>query len=120
MVAKRVLVVDDQPDVARTLAHLVASGGYDVDTCTAFDAARHYIETTPPDILVVDVRLGAHNGLQLAHQMRATNPQAHIVIVSAYDDAMIRSETARLGARWVDKPVSRRNLLDSLAGHASS
>jgi DNA-binding response OmpR family regulator len=114
----RVLVVDDQPDVLRTLAHLVASGGYQVDTRLRFDEARHYIDVTPPDLLVVDVRLGAYNGLQLALHMRNARPDAPIVVLSAYDDPMIRKETERIGARWLSKPISRKALLDCLAGGA--
>jgi len=116
----RVLVVDDQPDVLRTLAHLVASGGYDVDTRLKFDEAKHYIDVTPPDLLVVDVRLGAYNGLQLALHMRNVRPEAPIVVLSAYDDPMIRKETERIGARWLSKPISRKVLLDCLAGGPAS
>jgi len=116
----RVLVVDDQPDVLRTLAHLVASGGYDVETRLKFDEAKHYIDVTPPDLLVVDVRLGAYNGLQLALHMRNVRPEAPIVVLSAYDDPMIRKETERIGARWLSKPISRKVLLDCLAGGPES
>lgn len=116
----RVLVVDDQPDVLRTLAHLVASGGYDVETRLKFDDAKHYIDVTPPDLLVVDVRLGAYNGLQLALHMRNVRPEAPIVVLSAYDDPMIRKETERIGARWLSKPISRKVLLDCLAGGPES
>ena len=116
----RVLVVDDQPDVLRTLAHLVASGGYDVETRLRFDEAKHYIDVTPPDLLVVDVRLGAYNGLQLALHMRNVRPEAPIVVLSAYDDPMIRKETERIGARWLSKPISRKVLLDCLAGGPES
>ena len=116
----RVLVVDDQPDVLRTLAHLVASGGYDVETRLKFDEAKHYIDVTPPDLLVVDVRLGAYNGLQLALHMRNVRPEAPIVVLSAYDDPMIRKETERIGARWLSKPISRKVLLDCLAGGPAS
>ena len=117
---QRVLVVDDQPDVLRTLAQLVASGGYDVVTRTRFDEARQFIDDTPPDILVTDVRLGAFNGLQLALHMRNVRPEAPIVVLSAYDDAMIRDESERIGARWLSKPVTRRQLLDSLSLPATS
>ena len=111
----RVLVVDDQPEVLRTLAQLVASGGYEVVTLARFDEARQFIDDTPPDILITDVRLGAFNGLQLALHMRAARPEAPIVVLSAYEDAMIRSDSERLGARWLSKPVTRRQLLDCLS-----
>ena len=116
---KKVLIVDDQPDVARTLSQLVASGGYDVITATRFDEARHLIDQTPPDILVTDVRLGAFNGLQLVLHMRSVSADAPIVVLSAFDDPMIRQDAERAGAMWLTKPVTRRQLLECL-GRGSS
>ena len=116
---KKVLIVDDQPDVARTLSQLVASGGYDVVTATRFDEARHLIDQTPPDILVTDVRLGAFNGLQLVLHMRAVQPSGPIIVLSAYDDAVIRQEAERSGAAFLAKPVTRKDLLDAIEGATS-
>lgn len=115
----RVLIVDDQPEVLRTIAQLVASGGHEVVALARFDEARQFIDTTPPDVLVTDVRLGAFNGLQLALHMRAAKPDAPIVVLSAYEDTMIRGESERIGARWLSKPVTRRQLLDCLTNPAT-
>lgn len=114
--AKRVLIVDDEPDVLETLAGLVAGGGYDVITRTSFEDARRDITDDPPDILVTDVRLGAFNGLQLAVLMRAIRPESPIVVLSAYDDPTLRLEAAHCHAIYLTKPVSRKELLVCLAG----
>lgn len=114
--AKRVLIVDDEPDVLETLAELVAAGGYDVVTHTSFEEARKDITNDPPDILVTDVRLGAFNGLQLAVLMRSLRPDTPIVVLSAYDDPTLRLEAAHCHATYLTKPVSRKELLVSLAG----
>ena len=87
--AKRVLIVDDEPDVVETLAELVQGAGYEVVTRLNFEDARKDIATDPPDILVTDVRLGPFNGLQLAVLMRATRPDSPIVVLSAYDLSLI-------------------------------
>jgi CheY-like chemotaxis protein len=111
----RVLVVDDHPEVLRTIASLVESGGYEVVTRSRFEEARRFIDETPPDMLVTDVRLGAFNGLQLVLHMRQARPEGAIVVLSAWDDKVIRHEAERAGARFLAKPVTRQDLLLALA-----
>jgi DNA-binding response OmpR family regulator len=106
----RVLVVDDQHEVMRTLVQFLRRDGYDAAGETEFGQARRLIDETPPDVLVTDVRLGAYNGLQLVLHMRMARPQAPIVVLSAWDDAMLRREAARLGAQYRTKPISREEL----------
>jgi DNA-binding response OmpR family regulator len=114
--SKRVMIVDDEPDVLETLAELVAGGGYTVETRESFEDARKDITNDPPDILVTDVRLGAFNGLQLAVLMRALRPDSPIVVLSAFDDPTLRLEAAHCQATYLTKPVSRKELLVCLAG----
>jgi DNA-binding NtrC family response regulator len=109
--AKRVLIVDDQEDVLRTLAALVAHGGFEVVTRSRFDTAKHFIDESPPDVLITDVRLGAFNGLQLVLHMRQARPDSPVVVLSAWDDAVIRQEAERAGAHFLAKPVTRQELL---------
>lgn len=114
--SKRVLIVDDEADVLETLARLVASGGYEVETRSSFEEAKAYLATQAPDILVTDVRLGAFNGLQLALIMRAEHPHCPIIVLSAYDDPLLRQEAAYCQAAYLTKPVSKKELLVCLAG----
>jgi DNA-binding response OmpR family regulator len=111
----RILVVDDEEDVLRTIGALIAQGGGEVVMLSEFHQARHYIDDTPPDVLVTDVRLGAFNGLQLALHMREANPAGRVIVLSAFDDPMIRQEAGKLGATFLCKPVTRRELLEALA-----
>jgi DNA-binding NtrC family response regulator len=111
----RILIVDDQPDVVRTLGAIVTQGGYDTVTLSRFEDARRFIDETPPDALITDVRLGPFNGLQLVLHMRQSRPDAPVIVLSAYDDAVIRQETERAGAYFVPKPVTRQQLLDALS-----
>lgn len=117
---KRVLIVDDEVGVLETLAKLVEAGGYEVDTRTSFQEAKEYLLAHAPDILVTDVRLGAFNGLQLALLMRAEHPRCPIVVLSAYDDPLLREEAAHCQAAYLTKPVSKKELLVCLAGLARS
>lgn len=106
----RVLIVDDDPGVLETLTLGLTRAGLAVTALSRFDEARHHIDESPPDALVVDVRLGAFNGLQLALHMRDARPAAPILVLSGFDDAMLRREAERLGAEFLTKPVSLEEL----------
>jgi two-component system response regulator YesN len=111
----RVLVVDDHPDVLQTLLRFLSFGEYQTVGLTCFAQAKRYIEREQPDILVTDVRLGAFNGLQLALCLRTRHPAAGIVVLSAWDDPTLREQTARLGARYHLKPLTKTQLLDAVS-----
>ena len=106
MPGRRVLVVDDDPEVLETLGWAVRHAGFDPEVHTRFDLAKQAIHRAPPDALVTDVRLGAYNGLQLAVLLRAVDLHAPILVVSAFDDPMIRHDAEGLGAVFLTKPVS--------------
>jgi len=116
----RVLVVDDDPDVLRTIADMVRRGGYTVLRRSRFDEAKRFIDDTPPDMLVTDVRLGAFNGLQLVLHMRLARPEGAVVVLSAWDDPVIRHDAEHAGARFLAKPVKRQDLLAALARAAGA
>jgi two-component system response regulator MprA len=110
----RVLIVDDQPDVLHTLMRFLAVGGYDPIGTTDFNEAKEFIEAQRPDALVTDVRLGAYNGLQLALHMRAVRPDAGIIVLSAWDDPLLRQEAVSIGAQYHMKPIARDRLMGAL------
>jgi DNA-binding response OmpR family regulator len=109
-----VLLVDDQPEVLTTLGTLLRQSGYSVVLIEQFEEARRYIDQTPPDALITDVRLGAINGLQLVLHMRDAKPDAPILVLSAFSDAMIQREAEKQGARYLTKPITRQDLVAAL------
>jgi DNA-binding response OmpR family regulator len=116
----RVLVVDDQEDVLHTLSRFLELGGFESVGISRFDDAKRYIDESPPDVLVTDVRLGKFNGLQLALHMRAANPTAPIVVLSAWDDAALRQEAVGIGAQYLMKPLNRDQLLAAVKAAAET
>ena len=108
-----VLVVDDDPAVLEFLEEAIAAGGHEVDTAANFAEARQFLAERP-DALVVDVRLGEFNGLQLAIFARQSNESIRIIVMSGVDDPVIRREAAACGAAFVTKPIQRDALLRAL------
>jgi CheY-like chemotaxis protein len=85
---KRVLVVDDNQDAARTLGFLLAAEGFEVQTCldgrTALLLAPHF----RPDACILDISMPGMNGYELARRLREALPDHPPVLatVTAYGD----------------------------------
>jgi DNA-binding NtrC family response regulator len=106
----RVLVVDDDPDVLEILTWAVNRAGFVAEAHDKFDLAKQVIHGNTPQGLVTDVRLGAFNGMQLAVLLRAVNPGAPVIVISAFNDSMIRRDAEAMGAIFLTKPVSAEQL----------
>jgi len=109
-----VVLEDDQP-TATAYAEGLAAAGTSVVTFTSFEEAREYMLRHEPDALLADVRVGEFNGLHLATLFRERRPSGKIVIVSGYDDPVIRKHAEELGAHFFLKPVSLRQLTARLS-----
>jgi two-component system, response regulator YesN len=110
---KRVLVVDDDPQVLDLLARWLTAAGYEVERAATFAEGKQRLDK-PLDALVVDVRLLDFNGLQLAGRARATHPNLRIVVMSGWDDPVLVREASALGAIFLKKPLSENDLLQAL------
>jgi DNA-binding NtrC family response regulator len=112
--AAPLLVVEDEQSVLGLFATWLNDEGYEIVTCSRYEDARRYLASQTPAALVTDIRLGAYNGLQLATVLHDRRPDVPIVIVSAYDDSLMREETKRLGGVFLVKPLRREDLISTL------
>ena len=112
---KRILVVDDDTQVLRFLVETLASAGYDTVAFTRFEEARSFLETSRPDVMLTDVRLGAFNGLQLALVAREKYPLVPVLVLTGFEDPTLRAEAVKVGAEFIVKPLRRDELLQRVA-----
>lgn len=114
--ASRVLIVDDDDAVRRSLARVVRAAGYDVDV---FASAADFLARRPGDdavcCLVLDVRMPGVSGLDLQAALALPGHRWSIVFVTGYGDVPATVKAMRDGA--VDvlvKPVGRDDLLAAI------
>jgi DNA-binding NarL/FixJ family response regulator len=84
----RVLIVDDHPIVRQGVRSLL-SAYPDIEVVGEADSPSSIlsqIRTTHPDVILLDVRLGEYNGIEIAHQLRRTFPDCRVIILTTYDD----------------------------------
>jgi DNA-binding NtrC family response regulator len=94
---KQVLFVDPDPSVCQ-LARRALQFVADVQFCTDFAAARARCLASPPDLLVTNVRLGAHNGLHLLHLLKRLGATTRCVVYGTEADLPLAREVQEMGA----------------------
>lgn len=112
-----VLVVDDNPDAAQTLAVLLEKWGHHVQVAYDGSAAIRAARAHQPDTVFLDLRLASTDGLQVARQLRteAGLDKAVLVGITGYDPADVLERSQEGGFRCVlMKPVAAEALQEVL------
>lgn len=114
MAPEKILILEDDPDVARLFQVALSQDGNDVTVCQTFEQAREHLRHEQPDAVVTDVRVGEYNGLQLALLFRRHSPDGRVVVVTGYDDAVIRRDVGDLHGEFLLKPVDITDLRNAV------
>jgi two-component system KDP operon response regulator KdpE len=112
--ARRVLVVDDEPQILRALETTLRGAGYEVDTAETAETALARAAAKPPDAVVLDLVLPDLSGVEVARELRVwTN--VPIVVLSAVGEERDKVEALDAGADdYVTKPFGIDELLARL------
>ncbi len=116
----RVLVVDDNADVASALAMLLQVLGYDVETASSGAQALELVEQRCPRLALLDIGLEDMDGLELARRLRTRFPdpkQLKLVAITGYGHEEARQRSLAAGFdEHLAKPVDARTLRTLIAG----
>lgn len=113
--AGTVVIVDDDVSCLVAIEQIVRHWGHETRTFRAFEDARAFLSQARPAVVIVDVRLGTYNGLQLIHFSRQHSPDTQWLVVSGFDDPVLRKEATKLGAAFMTKPIDLERLRQYLA-----
>jgi adenylate cyclase len=112
--AFRVLVVDDDPDMAGFLARLLKQQGLQPDIAADGDTALAMIAASPPDLVLLDVQMPGPDGFEICRRLKANEATAllPVVLVTALEDQDSRVRGIEAGADdFLSKPVRREELI---------
>src|SRR5450759_4389974 len=113
----RVLVVDDEPNLAEVLSSVLRHEGWDVQTAgTGLTAVRTGRELRP-DAIVLDMMLPDFDGIEVMRRLRADNPRVSVLFLTARDSVEDRVAGITAGGDdYVTKPFSLEEVLARLRG----
>jgi two-component system alkaline phosphatase synthesis response regulator PhoP len=111
---KRVLIVDDEPNIVQALEFLLQRSGMEVRVARDGGEALRMIEAEKPDLVLLDVMLPVVNGYDICTRVRERESLRHVKIVmlsaKGYDAEV--SKGMALGADlYITKPFSTRELV---------
>jgi DNA-binding response OmpR family regulator len=109
-----VLIVDDDPQILSLANRYLTHAGFDVAISDDFLQAMFQLRAHRPSVLIVDVRLGDRNGLQLAIIARQQWPDVPIVTISGWDDPVLKREAAACQTVFLTKPFGQSQLVTAI------
>src|ERR1044072_2529305 len=117
--SKRLLVVDDEPNLLRAVGACLRGEGFDVVTARSGAEALVRVAETVPDLIVSDIRMPGMDGYQLARQLRSSPRTAltPVVFLTAKDETADRIEGFRPGVdAYLVKPFEPDELVAVISG----
>jgi two-component system alkaline phosphatase synthesis response regulator PhoP len=115
---QRILVVDDEPNIALSLEFLLQKAGYEVAIAHNGSEALERATTFRPQLIVLDVMLPVIDGFEVCRQLRADrlHPELRILLLTARGRAAEIERGLELGADgYMTKPFATRDLVAKIA-----
>ena len=111
----RVLVVDDDRGACEVLEESLAARGFDVRSTVFPESVPELLERDQIEVLITDLRMGAHDGIALTARVVAAFPDVIVVVVTAFGSIRMAVEAIRAGAYdFLTKPYDLDAVVVSL------
>ena len=101
----KILVVDDDPEVRMATRDFLSSKGYDVSVAEGGRDALRQLDSSPADVVLLDVAMPDMDGLETLKRIVSAHPNVPVIMVTGNADIEITSKVLQLGAAdYVPKP----------------
>jgi NtrC-family two-component system response regulator AlgB len=105
--AVRILIVDDEPNIRRTLRAALEAMGHTASEAASTSEATRAVARQPYDAAMIDLRLGQESGLDLLEPLLAQSPRIAVIVITAYASVDTAVEAMRRGAfDYLPKPFT--------------
>lgn len=107
MAAKKILVVDDEPEVRQLMEHFLTERGYEVSIAENGQLALATLDTFKPDVVLLDMHMPVMDGLETLKQLAVRWPSLPVIMVTVNDDVDTTTNLLQMGAAdYVPKPFN--------------
>jgi two-component system nitrogen regulation response regulator GlnG len=114
---EKILIIDDDADIRRAFRRNFEREGLRVIEASSGEEAIKQVAMERPDLLVMDIRMGATSGLDTLRKLRELDPKLTIIMMTAYGTTQTAIEAMKLGAYdYVLKPLDVPKLKLLIAG----
>jgi DNA-binding response OmpR family regulator len=114
--AYTILIIDDEPNLRRSLALILQRAGYGVTTAESAEQVQQYLQAGAYDLVFLDLKMPDINGLELLPQIRTLYPEMPVLILTAHATLDSAIEAVRKGARdYLLKPIDPEQILSRVS-----
>jgi len=113
--AKRILIVDDEPNIVLSLEYLMRQRGYAVTTARDGDEALAAVDAEAPDLVLLDVMMPRKDGYEVCQLLRERNDLADmpIIMLTAKGREVEREKGLSMGADdYITKPFATQDVVN--------
>ena len=115
---KKIMIVDDDREILTLLTFILSRRGYLVETARNGTLALEMLDTSTPDLFIIDIMMPGMNGFELCRKVRARpeTMQTPIIIFSADPSPQNKEKGIAVGATdFMRKPIKNADLLVKIA-----
>ena len=114
MPAPRVLVVDDDANIAQMMARALVRNGFQVEVAASAEEALPRFDMTPCDAAILDLLMPDHDGVEIATALRLRSPALPIAFLTGYTNSPLLKWAERPGVEVFKKPMVIQEIVDFL------
>jgi DNA-binding response OmpR family regulator len=112
LMAKKILVVDDEQSIRALLNDILSAEGYEVQDASNGKEAIEKIAKIVPDLIITDLQMPVMDGLELIKTVRAEQPDILFLVITGYATVDSAIQALQLGAiNYITKPFKMEDLL---------
>ncbi|MBN1277780.1 MAG: response regulator [Deltaproteobacteria bacterium] len=114
---KRILAIDDDPDILQAVKAILNSAGFEVSTAKSAKDGLEYIDSVKPDLVLCDMMMESVDaGIAFANDFRNKYPDIPVYLMSSIGDATAENiEIEKIGFKGVfQKPIDPEVLLSTV------
>lgn len=113
MMKRRILLVDDDPSVSQSLAHVLQSEGFEVECArSGRDGVRRFM-AAPPHLVLLDLHMPGKDGWHAFELMEKYQPLVPVIVITARPNQFERARAAGIDA-LMEKPLDLPLLLQTI------
>jgi DNA-binding response OmpR family regulator len=107
MPGKKILVVDDEPEVRQLMEHFLTQRGYEVCIAENGQQALAALDTFMADVVLLDMHMPVMDGIETLKRLAVRSPSLPVIMVTVNDDMETTTRLLQLGAAdYVPKPFN--------------
>ena len=115
MNGKKLVVIDDDPDIRDAMSRILA--GYDYEVFTAEDGSEglELVAREDPSIVLTDIKMPGMGGIEVLKRVKERSPDAEVIVITGHGDMELAVQALQLEASdFITKPISKQSLTVAL------